>query len=207
LERFYAGLFAKAFNYLNDNPTIPDWHAVAIFEKRSLEPQAEPFEDLVHSKRVTRVYLDEMSGPENATLGIGILKLVCEDKATLQSTVKRMVHQIRREIPDENQSRNIKDLIEELLIRRFSDYDREEIRKMFHLADIRKTAVWREAEEGGIEKGLEKGLKKGREEGATLAKQEMARKCLAKGMPINEVATLVDLPIKEVRRIAKEQKK
>jgi predicted transposase/invertase (TIGR01784 family) len=70
---------------------------------------------------------------------------------------------------------------------------------MFHLADIRKTAVWKEAEEGGI--------KKGRKEGATLAKQEMARKCLAKGMPVNEVATLVDLPIKDVRRIAKEQKK
>jgi predicted transposase/invertase (TIGR01784 family) len=206
LERFYAGLFAKVCNYLNDNPEIPDWHAVAIFEKRGLEPAAEPFEDLVNSRRVTRIYLDELETTEATPVGIRILKLVCEKEAALPGLVKRVLRQIQREIPDQALSRNVVELVEEVLIRRFVDLNREEIRKMFHLTDIRKTAVWREAEEGGIEKGRAIGRGEGREEGAILAKQTMARNCLAKGMPVNEIADLVDLPIKEVRRIAKEKK-
>jgi predicted transposase/invertase (TIGR01784 family) len=112
-----------------------------------------------------------------------------------------------REIPDRESSQNVIELVEELLIRRFADRDREEIRKMFHLTDIRKTTVWREAHDEGIEKGIEKGIKKGRQEGVNSAKREMVRNCLAKQMPVNEIATLVGLPVKDVRRIAKEYSK
>ena len=205
-ERFYAGLFAKAFNYLNETQPMPDWHAVAIFENRKWEPKAEPFEDLVHSKRVTRIYLDEMPPAADAPIGIGLLKMICEDADALPKLVDRLLRQSKREIPDRGALHHVVELVEELLIRRFAELTREEIRKMFHLTDIRNTTVWREAHEEGIEKGREEGIEKGREEGAILAKQEMARKCLAKGMPVPEIATMVGLSLKEVRRIAKERK-
>ena len=66
---------------------------------------------------------------------------------------------------------------------------------MFQLADIRKTAVWQEAREEGIEKGIEKGK--------TLAKQEMVHSCLAKRMSVKAIADLQEIPVKEVRRLAK----
>jgi predicted transposase/invertase (TIGR01784 family) len=87
------------------------------------------------------------------------------------------------------------ELVEEILISRFADLKREEIRKMFRLTDIRRTAVWREAHGEGREEGLE------------LAKQQVARNCLANHLSIPEVAKLVGLPVKEVRRLAKEQRK
>ena len=49
------------------------------------------------------------------------------------------------------------DALEEVLIRRYHELDRAEIRRMFKLHDIRKTRVWQEAHEEGHEEGIEKG--------------------------------------------------
>jgi predicted transposase YdaD len=55
-------------------------------------------------------------------------------------------------------------LMEEVLIRRYHELDCVEIRRMFKLQDLRKTRVWQEAHEEGIEKGIaiviEKGIDK-----------------------------------------------
>ncbi|MBI3821159.1 MAG: hypothetical protein HY289_00595 [Planctomycetes bacterium] len=69
----------------------------------------------------------------------------------------------------------------------FSEYRREEIRKMFQLTDIRKTAVWKEAQE----------------EAETRARKPMVRNCLSKGMSVKQIADLMEIPVKEVRRLAK----
>jgi predicted transposase/invertase (TIGR01784 family) len=186
--RFYANLFAKAFGYLNDNPKLRDWHAVALFESRGVEPDPEPFEDLIASRRVTRIYLNEIPATESTPIGLGILRLVCEAKANMPNLVERLVRQAKREFSSREASQNVIELVEELLIRRFAELDREEIRKMFHLTDIRKTAVWREASD----------------EGSELAKREVIRNCLARRMPVKEIAALVGMSVQTVRRIAKE---
>jgi predicted transposase/invertase (TIGR01784 family) len=90
--------------------------------------------------------------------------------------------------------------VEELLIRRFAQLSREEIRAMFQLHDLRKTRVWQEAQEEGLEKGREEG----QAEGIKLAKKELVQKWLAKGKKLKEVAELLDLPLEEVRRLAKD---
>jgi predicted transposase YdaD len=97
------------------------------------------------------------------------------------------VRRAKDEIADREQGRKVIELAEELLIRRFSTYQREENRKMFKLANIRDTAVWKEAHE----------------EGKVLAKQEMVRNCMANGLSLKQVAKLLKLPLKEVRRLAK----
>jgi len=59
------------------------------------------------------------------------------------------------------------------------------------LHDIRKSKVWQEA----------------REEGETLANTQIVRKCLAKGMTVKETAEFVEITVKEVRRLAKDEAK
>jgi predicted transposase YdaD len=57
-------LFAKVFLFLEANRSARDWGAVAIFESRRVEPKyLDPYEDLLLSKRVTRIYLDEFKMP------------------------------------------------------------------------------------------------------------------------------------------------
>jgi predicted transposase/invertase (TIGR01784 family) len=80
---------------------------------------------------------------------------------------------------------------EEFLVRRFPKLDREEIRAMFQLEDLRKTRVWQEAEEEGREKGREQ------------EREQVVRKCAAKGVPIKEIAELLDTSVHEVRRLSK----
>ena len=59
---------------------------------------------------------------------------------------------------------------------------------MFGLQDVRKSKVWQEA----------------REEREAELKREYVRKWLAKGMTVKEIAELMDIPVKEVRRLAKD---
>jgi predicted transposase/invertase (TIGR01784 family) len=86
-----------------------------------------------------------------------------------------------------------------VLIRRYLDLDREEIRQMFKLHDIRKTRVWQEAHEEGMEKGIEKGI----EEGRMLEKQQLVGRLKANGNTLKEIAQLLGISLAEVRRLTK----
>jgi predicted transposase/invertase (TIGR01784 family) len=78
---------------------------------------------------------------------------------------------------------------------------------MFQLHDIRKSKVWQEAHETGVEKGRKEGIQEGREEGKSIAKQDVVRRCLAMGMSAKDIAALVDIPVQTVRRLAKNSSK
>ena len=70
---------------------------------------------------------------------------------------------------------------------------------MFQLEDLRKTRVWQEAEEEGRLKGHTEGHAEGREQ----EREELVRKCVAKGMPVKDIAELLDTSVHEVRRLSK----
>src|SRR5262245_17909353 len=59
-QAFYANLFSKVFSYLEMHDSGQDWRAVAIFLQRSFEPaKTEPYEMLLNSPKVMRIYLDD----------------------------------------------------------------------------------------------------------------------------------------------------
>jgi predicted transposase/invertase (TIGR01784 family) len=62
---------------------------------------------------------------------------------------------------------------------------------MFQLENLRKTRVWQEARE------------EGRPEGRQERVEELVHKWLAKGMPIKDIAALLDTSVQEVRRLNK----
>ncbi len=88
--------------------------------------------------------------------------------------------------------------------------DRVEIRRIFKLHDIRKTRVWQEAhEEGieqgiekGIEQGIEKGIEQGIEKGRALEKRQLVQRLQANGQTLKEIAQLLEISLTEVRRMA-----
>ena len=204
LATFYANLFAKVFCYLQENDPAQDWIAVAVFRSRSVEPEIQtPYEDLIQSHRVRRFYLDELALPADPPLGLGILQLVTAPVEKAKVLVARLVHKAKHEIADPEMGVKVLQLVEELLMRRFPNFDREEIRAMFDLEDLRKTRVWQEAHEEGREEGREEGHEEGVEEGQLLAKQELVLKWLAKGMTAKEIAELLEMSPQEVRRLAK----
>jgi predicted transposase/invertase (TIGR01784 family) len=82
-----------------------------------------------------------------------------------------------------------------VLIRRFHELDREEIRRMFKLQDIRKTRVWQEAREEGLEEGID--------QGRALEKRELVKRLRANGQSHKEIAELLGMSMDEVRRLAR----
>lgn len=59
---FYWELIAEINIYLNQYKPVQDWQAVAIFAKRSLEPETLTGyqQELIANSRVIRIYLDEL---------------------------------------------------------------------------------------------------------------------------------------------------
>lgn len=207
VQKFYANLFAKVFWYLEENDPKQDWEAVAIFPSRREEPKyRKPYECLLQSRHVRRIYLDELPMPADPSPGLGILHLVSAAPYQTKELVGRIIKKAHTEYGDTEVGQNVIQLAEELLIRKFSDLGREEVRKMFHLEDLRKTRVWQEAhEEGveeGLEKGIEKGMEKGIEKGKIIVKQEMIQNFLAQGMPLKKVAELMKMSVADVKRLA-----
>jgi predicted transposase/invertase (TIGR01784 family) len=194
VDTFYANLFAKVFCYLEENNPSQDWIAVVLFESRRTEPvNLTPYEVLIASRHVHRIYLDEHPIPANAPIGLGILRLLNTPKEDLKPLVRNLAT---------GSPQPIVELIEEMLIRRYPEYGREELRQMFHLSEIQKTKVWQEAREEGRGEGREEGI----EIGAIRKEQELVRRCLAQGKSIQEIAELFGIPLKEVRRLAKDAK-
>ncbi len=192
LPTFYANLFAKVFCYLQENDPAQEWVAVAVFRTRGVEPEERtPYEDLLQSHRVRRIYLDELAVPADPPIGLGILQLVTAPVDKAKNLVARLVHKAKHEVADAEMGAKVLQLVEELLMRRFPNFDREEIRAMFDLVELRKTRAWQEIHEEGVA------------EGELRAKQQLVLKLMAKGMTAKEIAELLDMSTQEVRRLAK----
>ena len=201
---FYANLFAKVFCYLHENNPAHDWAAVAIFASRRVEPKhLRPYLELLQSGRVMRVYVDEISFPPDPPLGMGILQLLSVPVEQAKRHVTDLMHKAEREVSDSELAAKVVELLEGLLLRRFPQLDREEVRIMFQLHDIRKSKVWQEAHQTGREEGREEGLEQGLEQGKAQVQKELVQRLLASGMPIREIAALMEMTPKDVRRLAK----
>ena len=192
-RKFYANLFAKVFSYLEVNDPNQDWRALALFETRKIEPQAQPgYQVLINSEHVHRIYLDKISVSGQATTGIKILQLVTASREATKELVSDLVEQSRQE-GDCERGRVIVELVEELLMRRFTELDREEIRRMFQLHDLKESKVWQEAVQVGEERGRER------------RDRDLVKRLQAKGTSLKEIAELLGIPLAEVRRIARSE--
>ena len=190
-RRFYANLFAKVFSYLEVNDPNQDWRALALFVSRKVEPKAQPgYQVLIDSHHVHRVYLDELSASVDATPGIKILQLVTAPREATRELVSDLVEQ-SRQFGDCERGRAIVQLVEELLMRRFTELNREEIRQMFQLHDLKESKVWQEAEQVGKERERER------------RDRDLVKRLQAKGTSLKEIAELLEIPLAEVRRIAR----
>jgi predicted transposase/invertase (TIGR01784 family) len=193
LERFYANLFAKVFSYLNENRPGQDWRAVAIFPSRREQPRRhKPYDDLLASRRFKRIYLDEMVVPDDPPLGLGIVRLINAPEDETWKLAGPLMRKAKTEIPDPDLSENMIQLITQVLCRRFTQMNREEISNMLKLDDISKSVAWQEALEEGRRGGIDEGLLK--------AKQDLAKKLIAEGRSLRDVAKLLDISINDARK-------
>ena len=112
------------------------WLAVVIYPQRSLDPNDRlPYKLLLNSSQVQRIYLDELDTGENS-LQVAIVKLIIEREETAVDKSRELILQARQQLADETTTKQIVELIETILLYKFTRLSREELAEMLSIDKI-----------------------------------------------------------------------
>jgi predicted transposase/invertase (TIGR01784 family) len=157
---------------------------VVIYPTKSVESyQTGRYQELLNLPRVRRIYLDEFDVTE-PSIGLETIKLVVESEETAVTKAKALIGQIREEMTDATQQRDMIELIETIIVYKFTKKSREEIEAMLGLGDLRQTRVYQEALEEG--------------------KLETVPFMLKLGATMEQIAETLGLKVEDVRKAAQE---
>ena len=78
---FYRRFFAEIFLYLYQFKKAKHWRALVVFKNREIETKdTQPYQALLNSSNVTRIYLEDLGDDAYNNLGLGIVKLIVEEE-------------------------------------------------------------------------------------------------------------------------------
>jgi predicted transposase/invertase (TIGR01784 family) len=160
-EDFYWEFLSEIFLYLNQYRPKQEWQAVAIFARRSFEPEIpNHVREIIASNRIVRVYLDDWLDRETDSFAIAIVQLILSTESQAVTMARRLGEKIEQENDPEIQEQ-VLELIETVLVYKFPKLSRQEIEAMFTYSDLKQTRVYQEAREEGELRGEKRGLVKG----------------------------------------------
>ena len=145
---FYWELIAEINIYLNQYKPQQDWQAIALFAKGSLDVEVlTPYQqELVNSGRIKRIYLDEIPP---GSIGMGLIELILSQETKAPELVQNLMQRTKTEIGNDSERQGIIELLESVLVSKFSKLTRQEIEAMFLVSDIKQTRVYQEAKQEG----------------------------------------------------------
>ena len=149
--RYFAGIFIYLFQYKITRP----WQGLLILRSRSLDLGSEiPYQSLLSSS-VTRLYLEDLLSVENLSPNLSLLKLVVMP----QTEAAMMAKSILNRAQTQGEFQKYLDLVEAILVNKFSDLSIEEIRNMLDLreADVTQTRFYQEVIQIGRQEGEQLG--------------------------------------------------
>ena len=149
---FYWELIAEINIYLNQFKPVQDWQGVALFGKRSLDvgELTAYQQELINSGRIKRIYLDELPP---GSIGMGLIELIVSKEAQAPELVKTLIARTKTEVENDREKQGIIELLETVLLSKFSQLSRQEIEAMFLVSDIKQTRVYQEAKQEGRQNG------------------------------------------------------
>lgn len=139
---------------------------------------------LLNSSQVQRIYLDELGSPDEQKLGISLMQLTIASETKMVQDAKRLIERVQQEQITVLAKEEIIDVITTIAVYKFANLSREEVEAMLGVK-LEESRVYQEAKQ------------EGREE----LKLELIPQLLASGMPIEEVAKLLNLTIEQVRLV------
>ena len=145
---FYWELITEINIYLNQYKPQQDWQAIALFAKRSLDVEVltNYQQELINSGRIKRIYLDEIPP---GSIGMGLIELILSKETKAPELVQNLMQRTKTEIVNNRERQGIIELLETVLVSKFSQLSRQEIEAMFLVSDIKQTRVYQEAKQEG----------------------------------------------------------
>ncbi|MCC3419995.1 MAG: Rpn family recombination-promoting nuclease/putative transposase [Microcoleus sp. PH2017_07_MST_O_A] len=152
-----------------------------------------------HPWQLVRIYLDELTQPETASLPIKLLKLVIEPENTASDLAINLARQAETEIVNIAVRESFINLLETIIVYKLPQKTREEIAAMFNLSELKKTRFYQDVfAEGQAEAEAQlQAEAKQREKAAILRMFNV-------GLITEQIALFLDLPVAEVAKIVTE---
>ncbi|MFM6341342.1 MAG: DUF2887 domain-containing protein, partial [Dolichospermum sp.] len=144
------------------------WRGLLILPNRNLELGSERTYEIELNNRVIRFYLKDLLHQENLSPNLAILRFIVTPKAKAAEESR----QILDSATSETEFRLRLDLVEAILVNKFSKLTIEEIQKMLNLkeADVTQTRFYQEVLQIGEKQGVQQGE-------ANLTIRQLKRRC------------------------------
>jgi predicted transposase/invertase (TIGR01784 family) len=188
--------------YLNQYKPIQDWKGIAIFADRSfdVETLTKYQQEFISSSRIVQIYLDETS---TESIGISLIRLIISQKNQAPELAEQIKQRTKAEIADPTVRQKIIELLETVLISKFSNLTREEIQTMFLLDDIKQSRFYQDVKEDVREEVTEEVKEEAREEGAKAILIRMLSKRFGKlsGIYVQHINKLMHKQLEELAEV------
>ncbi|MBR8838377.1 MAG: Rpn family recombination-promoting nuclease/putative transposase [Stigonema ocellatum SAG 48.90 = DSM 106950] len=200
-SEIYARLIAEICLYLRQNQPSNDWRAVVIYPTRGIDTaDIKHYREFFTSQRVSRIYLDQLGEAVSLPISLATVKLVIENEKTAIKQARELIDRTQQQISSPQQQQQLLQLIETILVYKFSTMSRKEIEEMFGLSDLKQTRVYQEA----LTEGRQEGRQEGEQEGTRQQKFRTVPLLLRLGLSVEDVARELELTVEEVQQAAQQ---
>ncbi|MEM6353840.1 MAG: Rpn family recombination-promoting nuclease/putative transposase [Cyanobacteria bacterium P01_D01_bin.14] len=151
--RLYERLFGELFLYFyRQRDRFENWQAVIIYPTRSTEQSSTlPYNVLLSSDQVHRVFLDELGQPSQLPLNVGLLVLTTVSDEEAPRQARALLGRIN-EVEPNTERQAIISLIVTILSYRFTEMSRQEVEAMLDIR-FQETRLYQEVKEEGRQEG------------------------------------------------------
>ena len=170
--KFYSRYFQGIFSYIDQYEISRNWCGLLILLNKRLELGSEiPHRNLLNSQ-VERLYLEDLLHQDDLSPNLALLRLIVTPKDQAGLAARKILNSVSTEAEFQLKL----DLVESILVNKFTQLTLEEIQKMLNLkeADVTQTQFYQEVLEIGEKKGLQQGLQQGE---ANLTIRQLKRRC------------------------------
>ncbi|MFN7657521.1 MAG: DUF2887 domain-containing protein [Dolichospermum sp.] len=153
--KFYSRYFQGIFSYIDQYEISRNWRGLIILLNKRLELGSElPHRNLLNSQ-VERLYLEDLLYQDDLSPNLALLRLIVTPKDQAGLAARKILNSVSTEAEFQLKL----DLVESILVNKFTQLTLEEIQKMLNLkeADITQTRFYQEVLEIGEKKGLQQG--------------------------------------------------
>lgn len=173
-DQFYERFFSEIFIYLyRFRQTFSNWQAVVIYPNQQAEQRNySPYEALLNSPQIHRVYLDELQPGPATSLPIQLIQLTVTQTTEAPELAQRIVQQAQEEPAPTQQA--IIDLAITIIAYKFTHLSRQEVEVMlgFTTSELKKSRFYQEITAEALAEGRQEGRQEGWQEGRQEGRQE-----------------------------------
>jgi predicted transposase/invertase (TIGR01784 family) len=151
--------------------------------------QVQRYRELLHCERVRRIYLNELENIPQTSIGLATVQLITLSKAKALDSTRKLIQRVREELTPDQKPQELLQLIETILVYKLPLLNRREIETMFSLDELKQTQYFQDVRE------------EARQEGRLNKALEAVPRLLALGLSVEQVASALELEVKQVRAI------